>query len=156
MRNTPFDARSSEWIGDMTVWLRENSEDNGLCLERLRRNLRLAREQELTPCQRQVLELRYDQNMSVTQIARQLGGEGGRNRAAKAWACGGGGAAGGVGEAEQFLNKPGVVCQGEAAALGRLIGCCKCCIHGIFLLRLQCTRFRSSGQCKKPFSPPGR
>ena len=56
MRNTPFDARSSEWIGDMTVWLRENSEDNGLCLERLRRNLRLAREQELTPCQRQVLD----------------------------------------------------------------------------------------------------
>ena len=73
MRDTQFDTRSSEWIGDMTVWLRENSEDNGLCLERLRRNLRLAREQELTPCQRQVLELHYDQNMSVTQIARHLG-----------------------------------------------------------------------------------
>ena len=73
MRNTPFDTRSSEWIGDMTVWLRENSEDNQLQLERLRRNLRLAREQELTPCQQQVLELRYDRNMSVTQSARQLG-----------------------------------------------------------------------------------
>ena len=73
MRNTPFDTRSSEWIGDMTVWLRENSEDNGLQLERLRRNLRRAREQELTTCQRQVLELHYDQNMSITQIARQLG-----------------------------------------------------------------------------------
>ena len=73
MRNTPFDTRSSEWIGDMTVWLRENSEDNELQLERLRRNLRLAREQELTPCQQQVLELRYERNMSVTQIARYLG-----------------------------------------------------------------------------------
>ena len=73
MRNTPFDTRNSEWIGDMTVWLRENSEDNQLQLERLRRNLRRAREQELTPCQRQVLELRYDRNMSVTQIARYLG-----------------------------------------------------------------------------------
>ena len=72
MRNTPFDTRSSEWIGDMTVWLRENSEDNQLQLERLRRNLRLAREQELTPCQQQVLELRYERNMSVTQIARHL------------------------------------------------------------------------------------
>ena len=73
MRNTPFNTRSSEWIGDMTVWLRENSEDNQLQLERLRRNLRLAREQELTPCQQQVLELRYERNMSVTQIARHLG-----------------------------------------------------------------------------------
>ena len=73
MRNTPFDTRSSEWIGDMTVWLRENGEDNQLQLERLRRNLRLAREQELTPCQQQVLELRYERNMSVTQIARHLG-----------------------------------------------------------------------------------
>lgn len=73
MRNTPFDTRSSEWIGDMTVWLRENGEDNALQLERLRRNLRLAREQELTPRQRRVLELRYERNMSVTQIARHLG-----------------------------------------------------------------------------------
>lgn len=73
MRNTPFDTRSSEWSGDMTVWLRENSEDNSLRLERLRRNLRRARELELTPCQRQVLELHYDQSMSVTQIARRLG-----------------------------------------------------------------------------------
>ena len=73
MRNTPFDTRSSEWIGDMTVWLRENSEDNQVQLERLRRNLRLARKQELTPCQQQVLELHYERNMSVTQIARHLG-----------------------------------------------------------------------------------
>ena len=73
MRDTQFDTRSSEWIGDMTVWLRENAEDNSEQLERLRRNLRRAREQELTPCQRQVLELHYDQNMSVTQIARHLG-----------------------------------------------------------------------------------
>lgn len=73
MRNTPFDTRSSEWIGDMAVWLRENGEDNALQLERLRRNLRRAREQELTPHQKQVLELRYEQNLSVTQIARLLG-----------------------------------------------------------------------------------
>ena len=49
MRDTRFDARSSEWIGDMTVWLRDHAEDNSEQLERLRRGLRRAREQELTP-----------------------------------------------------------------------------------------------------------
>ena len=73
MRNTPFDTRSSEWIGDMTVYLRETGEDNHLQLERLRRNLRQARERELTPRQQQILELRYDRQLSVTEIARELG-----------------------------------------------------------------------------------
>ena len=36
MRDTRFDARSSEWIGDMTVWLRDHAEDNSEQLERLR------------------------------------------------------------------------------------------------------------------------
>ena len=53
MRDTRFDARSSEWIGDMTVWLRDHAEDNSEQLERLRRGLRRAREQELTPRQRE-------------------------------------------------------------------------------------------------------
>ena len=73
MRNTPFDARSSEWIGDMTVWLRENADDNQEQLERLLRNLRKARVQELTPRQQQMLSMRFEQNMSVTEIARELG-----------------------------------------------------------------------------------
>ena len=73
MNNTPFDTRSSEWIGDMTVYLRETGEDNSLQLERLRRNLRRAREAELTDRQRQMLELHYDQRLPVTEIARRLG-----------------------------------------------------------------------------------
>ena len=73
MRDTRFDARSSEWIGDMTVWLRDHAEDNSEQLERLRRGLRRAREQELTPRQRQMLELHYDQRLSVTEIAKELG-----------------------------------------------------------------------------------
>ena len=44
MRNTPFDTRASEWIGDMTVWRRQNDPDNAERLDRLRRNLRRARE----------------------------------------------------------------------------------------------------------------
>ena len=73
MRDTRFDARSSEWIGDMTVWLRDHAEDNSDQLERLRRNLRRAREQELTPRQREILALYYDRGLKMPQIARKLG-----------------------------------------------------------------------------------
>ena len=73
MRDTRFDSRSSEWIGDMTVWMREHAEDNSDQLERLRRNLRRAREQELTPRQREILALYYDRGLKMPQIARKLG-----------------------------------------------------------------------------------
>lgn len=73
MRDTRFDTRSSEWLGDMTVWLRENAGDNSEQLNRLRRNLRRARERELTARQRQMLALYYDQGMSMVQIAQVLG-----------------------------------------------------------------------------------
>ena len=73
MNATRFDTRSSEWAGDMTVWLREQANDNQEQMERLRRNLRRAREQELTPRQQRVLTLRYEQNMNGAEIARMLG-----------------------------------------------------------------------------------
>lgn len=77
MKNTryegSFSTRSSEWIGDLTVWNREHSADNSERLERLRRNLRQARERELTPRQRQMVELYYDQGMTIPQIAEELG-----------------------------------------------------------------------------------
>lgn len=72
MRDTRFDTRSSEWSGDLTVWLRQNAPDNSEQLDRLRRNLRQAREQELTPRQRQVLGLYYDDGMTIPQIAQAL------------------------------------------------------------------------------------
>ena len=73
MKNTPFDTRSSEWVGDMTVWLSENGHDNDAQLERMRRSLRQARQQALTPRQREMLVMRYEQNMSGSEIARELG-----------------------------------------------------------------------------------
>ena len=73
MNATPFDTRSSEWAGDMTVWLRENADDNQEQMERLLRNLRKARIQELTPRQQQMLSMRFEQNMSGAEIARELG-----------------------------------------------------------------------------------
>lgn len=73
MNNTHYDTRASEWIGDLTVWNRQNASDNAEQLDRLRRNLRKAREQELTPRQRQMLELYFDQGMNIPQIAGELG-----------------------------------------------------------------------------------
>lgn len=69
----PFDTRSSEWIGDLAVWNRQNAEDNSERLNRLRRNLRRAREQELTPRQQEMLALYYDEGMNIPQIAEKLG-----------------------------------------------------------------------------------
>ena len=73
MANRTFDTRSSEWLGDMTVWLRDNANTNSELLTRLRQNLRRARQQELTPRQQQVLTLYYDQGMNMTQLAQTLG-----------------------------------------------------------------------------------
>ena len=73
MRNTPYNIRGGEWIGDMTVWRREHAEDNSDQRERLLRKLRRAREQELTPRQREVLALYYDRGLKMSQIARKLG-----------------------------------------------------------------------------------
>ncbi len=73
MRNILFDNRSSEHLGDMAVWARSHAEDNSEQLARLRRNLRKAREQELTKRQREMVSLYYDQGMTIPQIAEQLG-----------------------------------------------------------------------------------
>ena len=73
MRDTRFDARSSEWIGDLTVWKRQNDPDNAEQMDRLRRNLRQARERELTPRQRQMVALYYDRGLTMAQIAGRLG-----------------------------------------------------------------------------------
>ena len=55
MRNTRFNNSGGQWLGDMTVWRRANAEDNGEQMTRLRRNLRLARERELTERQREMV-----------------------------------------------------------------------------------------------------
>ncbi len=68
----PLTYRNNEFIGDMAAWQRENAEDNSEQLERLRRNLRLAREAELTARQRQMIRMYYDEGKSMTKIARLL------------------------------------------------------------------------------------
>ena len=73
MANTGFKNRSSEFEGDFQRWTQEQAGDNHERLERLRRNLRKAREQELTPRQAQMLRLYFDQGQSMVQIAQELG-----------------------------------------------------------------------------------
>ena len=66
--------RPGEVPGDWERWLAgQTAEDGDPRWERLRRGLRLARQEELTPRQRQVLALCYDRGLSVTEAARELG-----------------------------------------------------------------------------------
>lgn len=71
MKSTPS-KRRNQWFGDMGIWLLENSEDNTERLVRLRRNLRIARENELTDRQQVMLELYFDQGLTMAEIARYL------------------------------------------------------------------------------------
>ena len=57
---------------DLANWQRESAPDNSADLERLRRNLRFARQQVLTKRQQQMLELYYDQGLTMGQIAAKL------------------------------------------------------------------------------------
>jgi len=73
MKDTRFDDRGSEQLSSLALWRRETAEDNSLQMERVRRNLKTAREKELTPRQREIVALYYDRGLSMRQIARLLG-----------------------------------------------------------------------------------
>lgn len=70
--NKPFDTRSSEWIGDMTVWKRLTDPTNEEQMSRLKRNLQFAMEEELTPRQREMMVMNVFQNKNVSEIASEL------------------------------------------------------------------------------------
>ena len=65
MNRISLDARGGQWLADLASWERESAPDNNEQMERLRRNLRLARQQVLTDRQRQVLELYYDRGLTM-------------------------------------------------------------------------------------------
>ena len=69
----PINRRDNEFWGDMAAWELENSEDNSEQLSRLRRNMRLVRERELTPRQQEMLHLYYDLGLTIPQIAKEKG-----------------------------------------------------------------------------------
>ena len=73
MKGTPYSIRNNEFYGDMAAWLRANAQDNDREMNRLKRNLRLARQEALTARQRQLLRMNFEQNKTVTEIAQELG-----------------------------------------------------------------------------------
>lgn len=73
MPGTPYSIRNNEIYGDMAAWMQAHAEDNENDLMRLKRGLRVAREEELTVRQRQVLQMKFERGMGVCQIADELG-----------------------------------------------------------------------------------
>jgi len=73
MQNTPYSSRANHFMGELDTWMRQYANDNSEQLSRLKRSLRIARSQELTPRQSQMLTMYYDQKMSMPQIAEELG-----------------------------------------------------------------------------------
>ena len=67
-----YTYRNNEFLGYMADWNARHSVDNYDRMERLRRNLRKAREQELTPRQQQMLRMYYDEGKSMAKIALSL------------------------------------------------------------------------------------
>ena len=55
------------------MWRQEQSGDNQERIRRLLSNLPLAVQQELTPRQREILQMRFTGGMSITGIAKELG-----------------------------------------------------------------------------------
>ena len=73
MRTTPSEAFDPIDIASLCLWRQEASGDNQVRIRRLLSNLPLAVQQELTPRQREILQMRFTGGMSVTAIAEQLG-----------------------------------------------------------------------------------
>ena len=72
MKQLSLEAKGGQWLADLASWERESAPDNREQLERLHRNLRLARQQALTDRQRQMMELYDDQGLTIGQIAMKL------------------------------------------------------------------------------------
>ena len=74
MRTTPSEAFDPIDIASLCLWRQEQSGDNQERIRRLLSNLPLAVQQELTPRQREILQMRFTGGMSITGIAKELGG----------------------------------------------------------------------------------
>ena len=73
MRITPSEAYDPIDIASLCLWRQEQSGDNQERIRRLLSNLPLAVQQELTPRQREILQMRFTGGMSITGIAKELG-----------------------------------------------------------------------------------
>lgn len=72
MHITPSEAYDPIDIASLYLWKQEQAGDNQDRIRRLLSNLPLSVHQELTPRQRQILQMRFTGGMSVTAIAKEL------------------------------------------------------------------------------------
>ena len=70
---TSASRRDSEFIGDLAAWNQANGEDNSDQIDRLCRNMRKVRHNELTPRQEDILHMYYDLGLTIPRIAQELG-----------------------------------------------------------------------------------
>lgn len=74
MRRTPSTiARPGESPGDLAAWLLKNAENNDAQMERLKKNLLRAMDEDLTPRQREMLSMLYFGGYRQSEIAEILG-----------------------------------------------------------------------------------
>lgn len=73
MHTTPSEAYDPIDIASLCLWKQEQSDDNQERIRRLLSNLPLAVQQELTPRQREILQMRFTGGMTISGIARELG-----------------------------------------------------------------------------------
>ncbi len=66
-------CRGAELLDDLAAWECLHAGDNSEQIGRLLRNMRRARESELTERQAEMLHLYYDLGMSIPRIARERG-----------------------------------------------------------------------------------
>ena len=73
MSNTRY-RRGGIYAADMASYVRVMSSDNSAQMERLKRNLVRALQEDVTSRQRQVLLLYYGERMNMREIGERLGG----------------------------------------------------------------------------------
>jgi RNA polymerase sigma-70 factor (ECF subfamily) len=70
VKNTRYDPLDK---ASQQLWQQGDREDNRQQVQRLLTNLPLAVERELTPRQRQIVDMRFSRGMRVSEIADELG-----------------------------------------------------------------------------------
>ena len=72
MSNTRY-RRGRAYAADMAVYTRQMAADNSREINRLKRNLLRAMQEELTPRQRQVIAMYYGQKLTMQEIGERIG-----------------------------------------------------------------------------------
>ena len=65
--------RGRDFAADMAVYVRDMAESNSEQMGRLRRNVMLALREDVTPRQRECMELYYHKRLNMRQIAELIG-----------------------------------------------------------------------------------